>query len=293
MEQTSLWMGVGLPGNAGLDQHLDCLREIDALILDIDGVLYEGSRILPGAVELIAHLNRHGTPYLFLSNNTTYPFQHHVEKLARLGVPDPQGKLLTAARITAQVLAAESEPGTRCFVIGEQGLVEALEQSGFVVTQSDYQSASYVVIGMDRQLTYEKLKSAALAIRAGAQFISSNPDPSYPDGEQVVPASGAVQAALEVSTGIRARVTGKPALPGFQMALNQLGTSLQETGLLGDQLEIDIQGAVSAGLRAFLVLSSLTPRYQPNDGLPQPSAVFESTFDFYNHWIQRKMDHPI
>jgi HAD superfamily hydrolase (TIGR01450 family) len=286
-------MGAGLPGDAGLDQRLDPLREIDALILDIDGVLYEGSRILPGAVELIAHLNQHGTPYLFLSNNTTYSFQHHVGKLDRLGVPDPQDKLLTAARITAQVLAAKSGPGTRCFVIGEQGLIEALEECGFAVTQSDYQSASYVVIGMDRQLTYEKLKLASLAIRAGAQFISSNPDPSYPDGEQVVPASGAVQAALEASTGIRARVTGKPALPGFQMALHRLGTSPQRTGLLGDQPEIDIQGAVNAGLSAFLVLSSLTPQYQPNDGLPQPSAVYESTDEFYKHWIQRNIGHSI
>jgi 4-nitrophenyl phosphatase len=280
-----------LPGSAVPDQRLHHLQQIDALIIDIDGVLYEGGRVLPGAVDLIAHLNQHDTPYLFLSNNTTYPFQHHLEKLSRLGVPNPQDILLTAARVTAQVLAAEAEPGTVCFVIGESGLIEALEQRGFGVTQSNYQAASYVVIGMDRQLTYEKLKSAALAIRAGAHFISSNPDPSYPDGEQVVPASGAVQAALEATTGIRARVTGKPALPGFQMALERLGSEASRTGMLGDQPEIDIQGAVNAGIRPFLVLSSLTPQYQPNDGLPQPSAVYESTFDFYKHWIQRNTDH--
>jgi HAD superfamily hydrolase (TIGR01450 family) len=261
------------------------LQQIDALIIDIDGVLYEGGRVLPGAVELIAYLNQHGTPYLFLSNNTTYPFQHHVEKLSRLGVPDPQEVLLTAARITAQVLAAEAEPGTCCFVIGEQGLIEALVQHGFAVTQSDYQSASYVVIGMDRQLTYDKLKWAALAIRAGAHFISSNPDPSYPDGEQVVPASGAVQAALEASTGLRARVTGKPAPYGFQMALERLGSKANRTGMLGDQPEIDIQGAASAGIPAFLVLSSLTPYYRPDNGAAQPVAVFENAQDFYQHWI--------
>jgi len=279
-----------LPGSARPAQRLHHLQQIDALIIDIDGVLYEGGRVLPGAVELIAHLNQHDTPYLFLSNNTTYPFQHHVEKLSRLGVPNPQEVLLTAARITAQVLAAEAEPGACCFVIGESGLIEALQQSGFVVTQSNYQAASYVVIGMDRQLTYEKLKSAALAIRAGAYFISSNPDPSYPDGEQVVPASGAVQAALEVSTGVRARVTGKPALPGFQMALERLGSEASRTGMLGDQPEIDIQGAVNAGLRAFLVLSSLTPCYHPGNGAAQPSAVFENVQDFYQHWMKSDID---
>lgn len=284
-------MGAGLPGSAVPDQRLHHLQQIDALIIDIDGVLYEGGRVLPGAVDLIAHLNQHDTPYLFLSNNTTYPFQHHVEKLSRLGVPNPQDILLTAARVTAQVLAAEAEPGTVCFVIGESGLIEALELCGFTVTQTDYQSASYVVIGMDRQLTYEKLKSASLAIRAGAHFISSNPDPSYPDGEQVVPASGAVQAALEASTGIRARVTGKPALPGFQMALVRLGSEAGRTGMLGDQPEIDIQGAVNAGIRPFLVLSSLTPSYHPDHGTAQPAAVFENAQDFYQHWMQRDRKH--
>lgn len=283
-------MGAGLPGSSGLDQILSSLREIDALIIDIDGVLYEGNRVLPSGVEVIEHLNRHCTPYLFLSNNTTYPFRHHVEKLTRLGVPDPANVLITAARITAQVIAAESEPGTCCFVIGELGLIEALEQSGLKVTQSDYQSASYVVVGMDRQLTYEKLRSAALAIRAGAQFISSNPDPSYPDGEHIVPASGAVQAALEASTGILARVTGKPALPGFQKALEMLGTEASRTGMLGDQPEIDIQGAVNAGLQAILVLSSLTPHYHPGDGDAKPVAVFSSTSDFYKHWSLRTIE---
>lgn len=290
MVPTSPSTEVGLRGDAGLKQCFHSLRDVDALIIDIDGILYEGDRVLPGAVELIAHLNQHGTPYIFLSNNTTYPFQHHVEKLIRLGVPDPGDKLLTAARITAQVLAAESEPDACCFVIGELGLIEALEKFGFVVTQSDYQSAHYVVVGMDRQLTYDKLKSAALAIRAGAHFISSNPDPSYPDGEHVVPASGAVQAALEASTGIRARVTGKPALPGFQMALDILDTEANRIGMLGDQPDIDIQGAVNAGIKAYLVLSSLTPQYQPKNGLPQPAAVFESTCDFFKQWVQRISD---
>jgi HAD superfamily hydrolase (TIGR01450 family) len=290
MEQTSPWTAGGLPGSMYDQTSAIRLSEIDGLILDIDGVLFEGNRVLPGAVELITHLNQQRTPYVFYSNNTTYPFQYHVDKLLQLGVPNPQDILMTAARVTAQVLAAETEPGTCCFVIGEQGLVEALQEAGFVVSQEHYQKAVYVIIGMDRQLTYEKLKNASLAIRAGASFVSSNPDSSYPDGINIVPASGAIQAALEASTGVQARVTGKPALPGFQLALDCLGTSPQVTGLLGDQPEIDIQGAVNAGIWAFLVLSSLTPHYQPKNGIPQPVAIFESTFDFYKHWVQRDID---
>ena len=166
-------------------------------------------------------------------------------------------------------------------------MIEALVEEGFEITHSDYERAKYVVIGMDRWLTYEKLRCASLAIRNGAEFISSNPDPTYPDGTQLLPASGAIQAALEATTGVRARVTGKPAVYGFLQALDWLGTLPEETAMLGDQPEIDIQGGVNAGVRAFLVLSSLTPHYQPHNGYSQPEAVFKNTLDFYEHWLQR------
>jgi len=273
----------GLPGRT------EVLDQVKSLILDVDGVLFEGQRILPGAVELVSHLRQSGTPHIYLSNNTTYPLAYHVEKLSQLGAPVSPDSIITAARVTAQILANEAGSGALCLVIGEQGLHEALHQAGLKVTEYDYKKAEYVVIGMDRQLTFEKLKCAALAIRQGAQFISSNPDPSYPDGMDIIPASGAVQAALEASTGVRARVTGKPALPGFRLALDRLGTSPQVTGLLGDQLEIDIQGALNAGIWSFLVLSSITPQYHPQNGYPRPAAVFESTFDFYKNWLQRNI----
>jgi 4-nitrophenyl phosphatase len=262
------------------------LRTVEALILDIDGVLCEGDRALPGAVELVAHLNRKGTPYALLSNNTTRPFSSHTAKLAELGMPVSSTSIVTAARVVAQTLAGEAKPGAQCLVIGELGLVEALEQVGFEVTQTNHRNVEYVVVGMDRQLTYEKLKVAALAIRNGAKFISSNPDPAYPDGRELIPASGAIQAALEATTGIRARVTGKPELPGFQIAIKLLGSTSAQTGMLGDQLETDILGAKRAGLKAFLILSSLTSRFS-DKALLRPDAVFESTLDFYRKWVER------
>jgi 4-nitrophenyl phosphatase len=222
-----------------------------------------------------------------LSNNTTYPLEHHIEKLSRLGSPVSPASIITAAQLTAEVLSREAKPGACCLMIGENGLSQALEAAGFKITSNDYQRAQYVVIGMDRWLTYDKLKCASLAIRNGAQFISSNPDPTYPDGVQLLPASGAIQAALEATTGVKARVTGKPAVYGFQQALARLGTSPQETAMLGDQLEIDIQGAVNAGIRSCLILSSLTPAYQSQAGSPQPDAVFDSILEFYKQWVRR------
>ena len=285
--QISPWTGVGLPGSRKADGYLAILRQVKGLILDVDGVLFEGERTLPGAAELAADFREAATPHVFLSNNSTFPLQYHIDKLARLGFPYPPGSIITAARVTAHTLRSEARLGTLCLVIGERGLMEAMSQAGFEITQTDYQRAEYVVIGMDRQLTYEKLKCAALAIRRGAQFISSNPDPNYPDGVDLLPSSGALQAALEASTGVRARVTGKPALPGYRMALERLGTDPTETAMLGDQLEIDIQGAAEAGLKAFLVLSSLTPVYRPQDGEHAPDAIFGSTLEFYHQWKLR------
>lgn len=263
------------------------LRAVAALILDIDGILYEGHRAMPGAVELITHLTREGTPYVLLSNNTTRPFSSHVAQLTELGMPVAPGSIVTAAYVVAHTLAGEANPGARCLVIGETGLVEALEEAGFQVTQTDPYAVEYVVVGMDRQLTYEKLKAAALAIQSGAKFISSNPDPAYPDGKDLIPASGAIQAALEVATGVRARVTGKPELPGFQVALGQLGSTPDQTGMLGDQLGTDILGAKRAGLKGFLVLSSLTPHFVSDRAPVRPDAIFESTLDFYRQWLAR------
>lgn len=276
-----------MPGNLEADPRLAALRRAVGLILDVDGVLFEGNHILPGAVELISQLSREGTPYVYLSNNTTYPFQYHVDKLSRLGKPVDRGMIITAARVTALTLATESRPGACCLVIGERGLSEALELAGFEVTQTDFQKAEYVVIGMDRRLTYDKLKFASLAIRHGAQFISSNPDPNYPDGEMIVPASGAIQAALEASTGMRARITGKPALPGFRLALSILGTSPESTGIAGDQLEVDIRGGIDAGLLTFLVLSSLTPAFNPQESAILPDAIFDSAEELRQFWIRR------
>lgn len=269
------------------DCKIELLRRVNGLILDVDEVLFEGQQALPGAVELAAHLYKNETPHVFLSNNTTYPFQYHLNRLSRLGIRVSPNEIITAARVTAQTLVAEAEPGVCCLVIGERGLVEALSAAGFEITQSAYQRADYVVIGMDRLLTYDKLKCAALAILNGAQFICSNPDPVYPDGKELIPASGAIQAALEISTGIMARVIGKPALPCFELALERLGTCPAQTAMLGDQPDIDIVGAVDAGLHPFLVLSSLTPEYRPHKAKYSPEAIFTSALDFYEHWSMR------
>lgn len=267
---------------------MDDLSKIKSLILDIDGILYEGNQAVPGAVELIEDLNEQNTPYVLLSNNTTNTIEKHIEKLASLGMQVPRESIITAAMVAAQLIARETPPGTRCFVVGEAGLMQALQQAGLAATQNDDSDLRYVVIGMDRQLTYEKLKIAARAIYNGAVFISTNPDPLYMDHDGIIPASGAIQAALEAATGVPARMTGKPEPPGFLFALDQLGCSPDETCMLGDQTEIDILGAARVGIKTFLILSSLTRLPTNKPGQIVPDRTFESTLDFYQHWVKRQ-----
>lgn len=290
MAPTLPWMVDGWHGSSKVRGSLLDLSRIKALILDIDGILYEGNRAIPGAVELIDDLNKHRTPYVLLSNNTTNTIEHHLEKLSRLGMRVPAEAVLTAAQIAARSIAQEAMPGTRCFVIGEAGLIQALQQVGLEAVQSNDHRIDYVVIGMDRQLTYEKLKIATRAIRRGAQFISTNADPVYVDHDGIIPASGSIQAALEAATGIRARMTGKPEPTGFLFALNRLGCSKSETAMLGDQLEIDILGAAKVGLKTILIRSSLTSTLPTQNTEIVPDAIFESTLEFYQEWIKR---HPL
>lgn len=263
------------------------LSGLKGLVLDIDGVLYEGDKALMGAVELINHLNHTGTPYVLLSNNSTRRISEHEAKLHGLGMPVPRDKIITGALVASEVLSAEAPNGARCLVIGEAGLVEALELAGFEVTQTDYHDIKYVVIGMDRSLTYEKLLAAVRAIQRGAELISSNPDPVYPAGDEIIPASGAIQAAIEVSTGVKARVTGKPELPGFLMALKKLGFRPEVVGMVGDQPQTDHIGAKKAGMKCLLVFSSLTPSNLREKVEIEVDGIFETTLDFYNEWKLR------
>lgn len=290
-------MVVGLPGSRQSDFAALDLSTVEALILDIDGVLYEGQRALPGAVELINWLNMHGFPYVLFSNNTTRYFQDHVDKLARLEMPVLPDNILTAARVTAKVLAEES-PGALCMAVGEAGLSEALQATGLDLLQDgvdprlEQGRVKYVVVGLDRGFNYEKLKVATRALNKGAELISSNPDMVYPDGDELIPASGVIQTALEAAANVTARVIGKPESAGFRMALQILGCSPHQVAMLGDQLETDILGATRAGLRAFLVLSSTTPFFDPNTTPVQPDGVTPSTLDFYQQWVREK-DRPV
>jgi 4-nitrophenyl phosphatase len=216
----------------------------------MDGVLYRGERPLPGAKEFLERLEARGKPYILVTNNSSRTPQEYVAKLRAMGIEVREERILTSALATAEYLSQVLPPGVPIYVIGERGLQQAVSERGFVLAE---QGVRAVVAGMDRQL-----KLATLAIRAGALFIGSNPDISFPAEEGIVPGAGAVLAAIEVASGVKPVVMGKPEPGLFTAALGRIGASPQETAIIGDRLETDILGGQRCGLTTILVLTGIS-----------------------------------
>lgn len=237
-------------GLADPDVALNALR---GFIFDLDGTLYRGNVVLPGAAEFVANLRRAGVPHLFLTNNATTPPSGVAERLTRMGIASSPGEVLTSAQATATILAAEM-PGSRVYVVGEAGIREALLAESFQLT-GDFREADAVVVGMDREVTYARLRDAALAIRHGVPFIATNTDRTLPTEQGLIPGAGSLVGMLEIATDVKARVIGKPS-PGIMLlALRRLGTPAALTAAVGDRPETDIVGGQVAGLRTIGVLT--------------------------------------
>jgi 4-nitrophenyl phosphatase len=232
----------------------DALRGLRCVLFDLDGVVYRGAAPLDGAAEIFESLAAHGTPYCIITNNATKTARQYVDKLAGMGIDVPESAVMTSGIATARYLAAREPNGAPIYVIGEVGLVEPLLQAGFWL---DDRSPRYVCVGLDTHLTYDKLKVAALAIRAGAVFIASNPDTTLPTEEGLVPGNGAVLAALQTATDVAPTVIGKPSAEIIDLTIAMLGADKATTAIIGDRLDTDILAGNRAGIRTILILTGV------------------------------------
>jgi 4-nitrophenyl phosphatase len=234
------------------------LGDLRALIVDMDGVLWEGERPLPGLVEFFACLRELGLAFTLATNNASQTPEQYVAKLARFGVAVERDEVLTSAQAAAQYLAGRAQNGTRVFAIGEEGVRQAFAEQGFTLCDLYDVSANYVVCGMDRALTWDKLATATLNIRAGAQFIGTNPDRTLPTERGLTHGNGAVLAALQAATDVAPLIIGKPEPTMYQIAMSRLKVGPAHTVAIGDRLDTDILGAVRAGIRSLLVLTGVS-----------------------------------
>lgn len=249
------------------------LRDLRGFILDLDGTLYRGNTVIPGAAEFVAGLRRAGIPALFLTNNSTTPPAAVARRLTGMGIPAAPADVLGSAEATAAVLAAEM-PGGRLYVVGEVGLREALSAGGLVLTD-DFRAADAVVVGMDREVTYPKLRDAALAIRRGAPFIATNADRTLPTEAGLVPGAGSLVGMLEIATDVKPRVIGKPSAAIMELGLRRLGTPAALTASVGDRPETDILGGQAAGMPTIAVLTGAGTAEQFAAMQPGPDWLFE------------------
>jgi phosphoglycolate/pyridoxal phosphate phosphatase family enzyme len=229
-------------------------------IFDLDGVIYRGEEPMPYAVEAVQRLREEGKMVRFLTNNSALTREAYVRRLTGMGIPCQEEELMTSAYATAIYLQSQGAEHKRVFIVGEEGIHEELRRIGMrVVTDPEEEGAEYVVAGIDRDFTYDKLRRAHFAIRHGAQFIATNRDATYPAaGGRIVPGGGAIVAAIQACTGVEPLVIGKPNTYSVELLLQRCGVCPQEAVLVGDRLDTDVLVGKRVGLHTVLVLTGVT-----------------------------------
>lgn len=246
-------------------------RLYDAYLFDLDGTIYLGDELLPGARELVTRLRAQGRETLFLSNNPTRDPQMYAEKLTRLGLPTPASHVVNPV-VTMTAWLRREAPDAAVFVIGEEPLVRALRSAG-VRTSTDPRDIDVVVASFDRGFDYTKLQIAfdALWQHRRARLVTTNPDAYCPmPGGRGEPDAAAIIGAIEASTGVRCEVNvGKPSPLMLHTALEVLGVEPRDCVMVGDRLHTDVAMAVDAGIDSALVLTGESTR-EMVEALPVP-----------------------
>lgn len=233
------------------------LSFIKHLIIDMDGVLYLGNQPMPGLCDFFDFLRKRSISFILATNNSTRTPKEYVDKLAGMGVTVFEEEVLVSGQATARYLAREYPRGTRVHVFGMPALKTAIVEEGFILADEDVQ---LVVASMDRDITYEKLKRAALLIRNGARFIATNLDPTNPSEEGLLPGTGSMIVALEAASGVKAKAIGKPEPIMYELAMNQMNADREKTAVIGDRVDTDILGGKRANLTTICVLSGSSDR---------------------------------
>jgi len=249
------------------------LERVRGIAFDMDGVLYRGEQPLPAAAELVAELEKRGIGFVMVTNNATKTPEEYAAKLARMGMTVPAERIVTSAIATRDWMRQRYEPGTTVYVLGMAALQQAIYDGGYFVPAG--RDAQVVVNGADFTLTYEKLKIATLAIRAGAGWIATNPDRTFPSEEGLIPGSGAIVAALQAATDRAPIVIGKPEPAMVLRAADLLGVPPDQLLVVGDRLDTDILAGQRAGSFTALVLTGVSTLTDVRASTVQPDIVLD------------------
>ncbi len=253
-------------------------------LIDMDGVIYRGASLVPGAIQFVDHLKRSGTPFLFLTNNSERSPKDLATKLEVLGMKVSWKSFYTAANCTADFLIRQ-KPTSTAFVIGEGGLIMALQEAGIAF---DSIRPDFVVVGEGRLLNFEIMEKATRLLAKGARLVATNPDTWCPTDAGPRPGTGAIAALLESASGQKAYYLGKPNPFMFVMARKYLGLRTEQTIMIGDTMETDIRGAAELEIQSYLVLTGSTQAEDVATYPYQPTRIFNSIVDIIDPSIGDK-----
>ena len=249
--------------------------KIAGYLLDLDGTVYLGERLIPGADRAIEALRARGRRIVFLSNKPLQSRRDYAAKLVRLGVQAGKDDVINSSYVLARYLSQRA-PQATVYAIGEPPLLAELRDAGFTISE-DPREIEYVIAAFDRTFDYRKLNIAFQALRRGAHFIATNPDRTCPiDGGEIPDAAGVI-AALEATTGRKVEeIVGKPSRHTVAVALERLGLPADACAMVGDRLETDIVMSKTAGLTAILTLTGVTARDAVSEASVAPDYVIAS-----------------
>ncbi|MCL2233578.1 MAG: HAD-IIA family hydrolase [Treponema sp.] len=256
-------------------KNLTEIRQKRAFIIDMDGVIYHGNKLLKGAAELVEWLEKNNKAYLFLTNSSERSPIELAQKLLRLGIEVKPEHFYTSALVTASFLASQC-PGGSVYVIGEPGLIQALYDVGFTMNNVN---PDYVVVGEGRGYSLESLERAVKLVGGGARLIGTNRDLSGPAEGGIVPACGALVAPIELATKTNAYFVGKPNPLIMRHGLRKLNAKREETVIIGDRMDTDIIAGIETEIETVLVLSGVTTLKELPMFPYQPGHVLEGVFE--------------
>jgi len=256
-------------------------------LIDMDGVIYRGHELIPGADRFIQELRSRKVPFLFLTNNSQRARRDVATRLQRMGLDIEEEHVYTCAMATARFLAHQKPRGT-AYVIGEGGLLTALHSSGYSIVDRD---PDYVVVGEGRTFTFEMAEAALNMLLGGAKLVATNLDPNCPqDGSR--PGCGALVAMLEAASGIRAFSVGKPSPVMMRAARKELALTTDQTVMIGDTMDTDILGGVQLGFKTVLALSGTTREDDLKRYAFRPDLMVESIADLRHDDLLARFDSP-
>jgi 4-nitrophenyl phosphatase len=258
-------------------------NNIKALILDMDGVIWKADAPIGDLPAIFKRIRERGLKFVFATNNGTKTPEEYKNKLSELGVEIEESQVVTSALGIAFMLSQKYAQGTKIFMIGEDGIKIALEEKGFEILDVENASqAEIFVMGIDRQINFQKVSEAVLLVRAGKPFYTTNTDKTFPTPRGEIAGSGSWCAIVTSATGVEPIVAGKPFPYLMELSLERLGTRKEETLVVGDRLETDIQAGQSVGCPTALVLSGVSKMEEAEKWNPKIDLIADDLSQLVN-----------